>query len=241
MHRFFITPEELQPAEITFSAARSRHIARELRLKIGERCVVLDNQGGEFLVELTRVDSDECNARVIQKTIAEEPSIMLMMLLSLTHRDKFEWMLQKCTEIGASVFQPVITSRSMVQRKPEAEGKYERWRMIIQEAAEQSGRGKLPDLLPVEKLDAAVINTARDYDLCLIPWEREQVTSFKAALRGKQARSVAVFIGPEGGFAEDEVRHAVEAGFTPVTLGKRILRMETAAVAAATLVFHELE
>ena len=163
------------------------------------------------------------------------------MLLSLTQREKFEWMLQKCTEIGASAFQPVITSRSLVPNSKEAETKYERWRMIIREAAEQSGRGRLPDLLPAATLTEAAENTARSYGLCLIPWEGEKKTSLKDALVGNAPDSVAVLIGPEGGFSEEEVQQAINAGFKPVTLGKRVLRMETAAMVTAALVFHELE
>ncbi len=188
MHRFFITPEEQIADEIVFSPVHARQIARVLRLKAGERCVVLDNRGSELTVELTQVDKDGCTARVIERTAAEEPRTRLLMLLSLTQREKFEWMLQKCTEIGASAFQPVITSRSLVQNRKEAEAKYERWRMIIREAAEQSGRGQLPDLLPAAILAEAAENAARSYGLCLIPWEGEKKTSLKDALSGKCSR-----------------------------------------------------
>ena len=139
MHRFFITPEEQIADEIIFSPAHARQIARVLRLKAGERCVVLDNRGSELTVVLTQVGKDGCIASVIERAAAEEPRTRLLMLLSLTQREKFEWMLQKCTEIGAYAFQPVITSRSLVQNTVEVEAKYERWRMIIREAAEQSG------------------------------------------------------------------------------------------------------
>ncbi len=241
MHRFFIDPEEFEGNEVNFSVTHARQIARVLRLKPGQRCVVLDNRGSEMVVELTQVDADRCTAGILERAAAEEPRTKLLMMLSLTQREKFEWMLQKCTEVGAWGFLPVSSSRSLVQHPAEVVGKYERWRVIIREAAEQSGRGRLPELLPPASLGEAAGEVARNYERCLIPWEGEKTNSLKAALTGKTAVSVAVLIGPEGGFSIEEVQHAVSAGFTPVTLGRRILRMETAAVVTAALVLHELE
>ena len=241
MHRFFVNPEELEAEEVVFSAAHARQIARVLRLKAGQHCVVLDNLGSEMMVELTQVGAERCTASVVERAVVEEPRTKLLMLLSLTQREKFEWMLQKCTEVGAAVFLPISSSRSLVQQPGDVVVKYERWRAIIREAAEQSGRGRLPELLPPASLEAAAGEVARNYERCLIPWEGEKTRSLKAVLTGKPVGSVAVLIGPEGGFSEDEVQHAVSAGFTPITLGKHILRMETAAVVTAALVLHELE
>lgn len=241
MHRFFVDPEELQGEQVVFSAAHARQVVRVLRLKAGQRCVVLDNRGSEMVVELTQVEADRCAADIMEKATVEEPKTKLVMLLSLTQREKFEWMLQKCTEVGAATFLPVISSRSLVQHPEEAEGKYERWRSIIREAAEQSGRGLLPELLPPAHLVKAAGDAAKRYQRCMVPWEGEKVRTLKAELAGKAAGSAAVLIGPEGGFSEDEVQQVVKIGFTPVTLGRHILRMETAAVVAAALVLYELE
>ena len=241
MHRFFITPKEQIGDEIVFSALRAKQISRVLRLAAGAHCVVLDNLGNEMLVELTRVSAGDCAGRILETTSAVEPGIKLTMLISLTQREKFEWMLQKCTEIGVSAFQPLITSRTLVQSRQEAEGKYERWLSIIREAAEQSGRGRLPELLPVESLPGVLRTAAQSNEMRVIPWEGELKTTLKDTIHGKQATTVAALIGPEGGFSADEVQQAVEAGFVAVTLGKRILRMETAALVTAALIFHELE
>lgn len=241
MHRFFVNAEEIQGEEVVFLAAQARQIARVLRLKEGQRCVVLDNGGSEMVIELTQVGAERCAGRIVKKTEAEEPTTKLLMLLSLTQREKFEWMLQKCTEVGAAGFQPVITSRSLVQKPAEVETKYERWRAIIREAAEQSGRGRIPELLPPASLVGATEEAARTYQRCIIPWEGEKTRSLKQALTEEPAKSVAALIGPEGGFSDEEARQAVSAGFIPVTLGRRILRMETAAVVTAALVLYELE
>ena len=241
MHRFFIPPENIHADQIEFNGKSAQQIARVLRLKEGDECIALDNLGIEVVGRLERVSPDTCLARVIEKRRADEPRVRLLMLLCLTQREKFEWMLQKCTEIGAAGFLPVISQRSLVQGKTDTLAKYERWQMILKEAAEQSGRGMIPQLLPPANLKEAVMSTRDEYALRLIPWEDEKQTGIKAILgEGKPAR-VAVLIGPEGGFSAEEVQTATQAGFLRVTLGKRILRMETAAVVSAALIFHELE
>ncbi len=241
MHRFFIPPEDIHDDAIEFTGKSAQQIARVLRLKEGEVCVALDNLGSEVTCKLERVSLSTCLASVIEKRKADEPRTRLMMLLCLTQREKFEWILQKCTEIGAASFLPVISQRSLVQKKTDTLAKYERWQMILKEAAEQSGRGLIPQLLPPTHLNEAVMSPRNDYSLRLIPWEDEQQTGIKAVLGQGKPVNVAVLIGPEGGFSSEEVQMATEAGFQRVTLGRRILRMETAAVVSAALIFHELE
>ncbi len=241
MHRFFIPPENIHTDQIEFKGKCAHQIARVLRLKEGDECIALDNLGNEVAGRLEQVSPETCLARVIEKRRADEPRVRLLMLLCLTQREKFEWMLQKCTEIGAAGFLPVISQRSLVQGKTETLAKYERWQMILKEAAEQSGRGMIPQLLPPANLKEAVMNTRDEYALRLIPWEDEKQTGIKTMLREGNPAQVAVLIGPEGGFSAEEVETATDAGFLRVTLGRRILRMETAAVVSAALIFHELE
>lgn len=241
MHRFFIPPENIHTDHIEFNGKCAHQIARVLRLKEGDECIALDNLGNEVAGRLEQVSPETCLATVIEKRRADEPRVRLLMLLSLTQREKFEWMLQKCTEIGAAGFLPVISQRSLVQGKTETLAKYERWQMILKEAAEQSGRGMIPQLLPPANLKEAVMNTRDEYALRLIPWEDEKQTGIKTMLREGNPAQVALLIGPEGGFSAEEVETATDAGFLRVTLGRRILRMETAAVVSAALIFHELE
>jgi 16S rRNA (uracil1498-N3)-methyltransferase len=242
MHRFFVLPEEIQNDEVHFSANASRQISRVLRLKEGERVIVLDNSGYEMQTDLGEIDETGCTGRVISREFCKaEPRAELLMILSVTQREKFEWMLQKCTEIGASAFQPVITSRSLSQKKTDMISKYPRWKMILKEAAEQCGRGIIPKLLDVGMFDEIIGNVTKEYPLCLIPWEGEHQKNLDDLLTDRNLRKIAMMIGPEGGFSEAEVEQASRAGFHPVTLGKRILRMETAAVVAAALVLHETE
>lgn len=242
MQHFFVLPEEIQGDRVHFSMTTSWQIARVLRLKAGEKVLVLDNSGFELHTELLVVHESESVGRITQRLICEsEPKTRLLMILSLSQREKFEWMLQKCTEVGAAAFLPIITSRSLIQKTSDAEAKYPRWKMILKEAAEQSERGKLPELLAPTLFEECIQKIPQEYSLCLIPWEEERDRSLKMVLGEKTGEKIAVMIGPEGGFSQFEVELAVRAGFEAVTLGKRILRMETAAVVAAALVLNEVE
>ena len=236
MHRFFVPLESISAERVAFPAETARQMARVLRLPPGRRVIALDGLGNEFEVELEQVDSTAATGRIVERRTAQnEPRASLRLFLCLTQREKFEWMLQKCTEAGASGFVPVISDRSLVRSVDE--GKLERWRKILREAAEQSGRGRIPGLFaPVPLRDVR----PESGETGLLLWEGEQVRTLREALApAPHPLRAAALIGPEGGFGEDEARAAQSAGFAPVSLGRRILRMETAALAAVLLVLHE--
>ena len=240
MNRFFLPPSSIQAGRVHFSESVSRQIMQVLRLKPDARVVVLDGTGKEYLVRLIDLSVHETLGEIESESLsAGEPKTQLTLYLCLTQREKFEWMLQKCTEVGASCFVPVISSRSLVQDAKEVINKYERWQRILQEAAEQSHRGKVPTLEPPLPFEQALKAAARINSCKLIPWEEEKSLSLKEALQTHPADEVCLLIGPEGGFSKEEVAQAQSAGFLSVTLGKRILRMETAAVVASALVLYE--
>ena len=240
MHRFFLSPESIRDGCVHFSEAISRQITQVLRLKLDTRVIVLDGLGNEYQVRLVDVSAQSTEGEIESAAIAGgEARTRLTLLLCLTQREKFEWMLQKCTEVGACRFIPVISSRSLVQETKETTSKYERWQRILQEAAEQSHRGKIPLLeLPLRFENA--VKLGEQSEVCkLIPWEEEKSVSLKTALQESDSDEVMLLIGPEGGFSKEEVAQAQAAGFVPVTLGERILRMETAAIVASALVLYE--
>ena len=240
MNRFFLPPSSIQAGRVHFSESVSRQIMQVLRLKPDARVIVLDGAGKEYLVRLTDLSAQETLGEVESESLSTgEPKTQLTLYLCLTQREKFEWMLQKCTEVGASCFVPVISSRSLVQDAKEVINKYERWQRILQEAAEQSHRGKMPTLEAPLQFEQALKAAARINSCKLIPWEEEKSLSLKEALQTHPAGEVCLLIGPEGGFSKEEVAQAQSAGFLSVTLGKRILRMETAAVVASALVLYE--
>jgi 16S rRNA (uracil1498-N3)-methyltransferase len=235
MNRFFLPPEAIQSDQVSFPGDISHQITRVLRLQPGDVVTVLDNQGAEYLVELANIDPKGVRGVIIkQSPIDREPPLHLSLYICLTQREKLEWILQKCTETGVADFIPVVSSRSLVSDQSGVAKKVERWQRIVREAAEQSGRGRLPVIFPAMKYEDALQHGGSSHQRCLIAWEMEGSQSLTSALEGLDGdERVALMIGPEGGFSDDEVQVARESGWNSFTLGKRILRMETAAVVAS--------
>ena len=244
MQRFFLGSERIQAGKVCFNVEISRQIRRVLRLNPGDEVIVLDGQGNSHTVNLIDVNLEESTGIVLESRNSEgEPVCQVRLYMALTQREKFEWILQKCTELGVTGFTPLITERTIVRKTSSAKQKTERWEKILREAAEQSRRGLIPRLAEPLRFAEVVIQACNQNDVTLLFWEGEQEQSIRKVLSGLDFAhgvvSVGLLIGPEGGFSEDEVQEATQAGCFPVTLGKRILRMETAAVAAAALVLYE--
>jgi 16S rRNA (uracil1498-N3)-methyltransferase len=245
-HRFFLPADCFIGGVVYFPMEITHQIKHVLRLEPGQVITVLDNLGSEYEVKLKQIDAPSANGDIISQRLAvSEPGVYLALYLGLTQREKYEWMLQKCTEVGACSFTPVVTRRSLVQDLGGVKKKYDRWERILCEAAEQSGRGLIPELHPPVNFNEAVLEASRTSALILLPWEEEHLTNLIQAFRGidlsniKKPR-IACFIGPEGGFDAEEVDFACKSGAVLVTLGPRILRMETAAVVATALILHEM-
>lgn len=240
MHRFFVPPASITNDQVTFPQEISRQMNLVLRLKPGASVIALDGLGNEYTVLMQDVNSANAVGSVTGSGFTSaEPKTHLTLLLCLTQREKFEWILQKCTEVGVSAIIPVISSRSLVQSSRDVESKSERWQRILREAAEQSHRGKVPVLKAPMKFNDSLRLEEISHDLCLIPWEEEKADGIREALQRDTVSNVTLLIGPEGGFSADEVSAAIKSGFLPVSLGPRILRMETAAVTAAAIVLYQ--
>ena len=233
--------------KVTFQGEMAHQIKHVLRLRVGQAVVVLDNRGSAYDVTLETVEGPEVAGRITARRAAGgEPRTWLHLYLGLAQREKFEWMLQKCTEVGACAFTPLITSRSLAQGRDEAAKKYPRWESILREAAEQCGRGRIPELRPPLLFKEAIQETANRNQLSLLAWEGEHDLFLKQALHEiknnpETSPRLACFIGPEGGFSEEEVSLARSNGLIAVSLGERILRMETAAVVATALILYEMK
>jgi len=247
IHRFFITPDQIQNEIIILSGDQARQISGVLRLREGDQIYVLDNSGWRYEVKLLTADSVQVVGSIVTKQIESgEPTVNLTLYQSLLKQDKFEWILQKGTELGITSFVPIITQRSIVRQTSIRENKLARWQRIVTEASEQSGRGQIPVLSQPIPFKTALSRTSEN-DLALIPWENEKGKNITASLaksttdpRVHSLSSLALFIGPEGGFTEEEIIDASSAGIIPVTLGPRILRAETAAIVATALILQEL-
>lgn len=245
MNRFFVSKSDIQGEQVILGADQSHQICNVLRMKPGNRIVVLDNTGFEYEVVLTGLAKDGVTGRIESRQAgAGEPHAELTLYQSLLAREKFELVLQKCTEVGVSRFVPVITQRSLVRDADSVTPKkLTRWRRIITEAAEQSHRSKIPELAGPMRFESAA-HELNAFDRSLIASTHERETTLQKALHSgneKNPKTIALLIGPEGGFTDQEVSEAVEAGGAPVSLGPRILRTETAAIVTAALILHELE
>jgi 16S rRNA (uracil1498-N3)-methyltransferase len=221
----------------------THQIRRVLRLKDGDRVLVLDNEGWIYETTLQLSVSGSVEGVIVKRDPAKgEPSNQLSLYIGLTQREKFEWILQKGTELGVTHFVPFISERSLVQKIEQGEKKTQRWQKILCEAAEQCRRGKIPQLENALSFSAAVTQAIAQHDCCIIPWEDERQTSLRMLLEqsGMNPARMALMIGPEGGFSSAEVQFAKQHGFWGVTLGPRILRMETAAIAAAAMIQYHM-
>jgi len=244
MHRFFITPAQRAGQTVRFNDEQAHQLRRVLRARPGERVFVLDGAGWQAEITLDEVSAGRVVGRITAESAAGgEPVIRLTLFQSLLKREKFEWVLQKGTEVGVAVFAPVITRRGLVRGDEVGPEKLDRWRRIVKEAAEQAGRGALPELRPPVTFAAATVEAAARgeaaHDRALLAWEGDG-QPLREVLRGAAGGRVALFIGPEGGYDPAEVAQAEACGITPVTLGRRVLRTETAAIVGAALVLYEL-
>jgi 16S rRNA (uracil1498-N3)-methyltransferase len=236
MNHFFIDPAFITNSKIQFPDDVSHQIARVLRLKTETTVVVLDNLENQYEVKLVEINARQCIGEILnQNTINTEPDHRLHLYIALTQREKFEWILQKCCELGVSIFTPVLTDRSIVTSVDDYQKKKERWHRILKEAAEQSRRGKIPVLNDPIDFEKATNCPAQ---LKLIAWEGESETKITEILFNAVESDIVLMVGPEGGLSEKEIHIAKEKGWKTFSLGKRILRMETAAIVASALVLH---
>jgi 16S rRNA (uracil1498-N3)-methyltransferase len=242
-HRFFVPPESISQNKVTFGAAHVHQLCNVLRMRAGARVIVLDDSGLEYEVELTQVGRNTVTGHICaQRATQAEPHLRLTLYQGTLKGDRFEWILQKGTELGASAFVPVLCERSVSRDIKRVGGKRPRWERIIREAAEQSHRGRLPRLAAPLSFDRACQESVRENNLSLLLWEEATQESLSGVLRsfsGDLAR-VALLVGPEGGFASHEVAQARRHGIGVVTLGPRVLRAETAAIVSAAIVMSEL-
>ena len=249
MHRFFVSPDTFERQPVVLTGDQAHQVRRVLRMRLGERAVLLDGRGWAYEGLLIAVNDADVRFQVSQRwQESGEPRTQITLLQAVLKGERFGWVLQKGTEVGVSAFMPVICERNVVDDMEAIEDKRERWERIIQEAAEQSGRAFLPQLLPAQLFQQAaqpglLTNGAgASPPLRLMLWEGEKEASLSDTLTGCNFASgarIQVLIGPEGGFTEEEVRLARSYGIRTITLGPRILRADTAGVVAAAIILHE--
>ncbi len=244
MHRFFVPPEWLNEKSFSLTGDLAHQLSRVLRMRPGERIILLDNSGRAYVAELDRVTPSQCHAHILSVSHPEtEPHTRIMLYQAVPKAQNFDWVLQKGTEIGIETFVPLVTHRCVIQDLERiTEHKMERWRRIIKEAAEQSGRVRLPQLMQAKSF-SQVCKAPPTGALALVLSLTEKAPSLRHILKNKTTsnpKEVRLYVGPEGGFTTDEVHDAVETGLQPVSLGPRILRTETAPLVASAIILYAL-
>lgn len=241
-NRFFVSESGFEGDLVRLGAEQAHQVCHVLRLRAGDGIVVLDGAGSEFDVTLTTVGGHEAVGRIVGKRqTTGEPGVQIALFQGLLAREKFEWVLQKGTEVGVSRFVPVQTERTLLRAKHVDDKKLVRWQRIVTEAAEQSHRGRVPQIEEAITWPQA-LSQLGGFDRALIASTSGETLALNDALRpdGKTPGSIALLIGPEGGFSDTETAQARDSGAVAVTLGPRILRTETAAIVAPALVLHIL-
>ncbi|MBQ7161338.1 MAG: 16S rRNA (uracil(1498)-N(3))-methyltransferase [Clostridia bacterium] len=228
MQKFFKNSRDIEQNEITLDGADARHICYSLRMAEGEKIVVCDGEGTDCLCRLVRLTGDSVTAEVLERRPSDtEPPYRAVLYQALAKGDKMDYIIQKATEFGVAEIVPFESARCIARIKEGgAEKKTARWQRIAEEAAKQCGRGRIPRIsAPVEFRQAVGLAASED-GRAFICYENERTRSI--AEIESAAEVYSFFIGPEGGFEEEEVRFAETAGVIPVGLGNRILRCESA-------------
>jgi 16S rRNA (uracil1498-N3)-methyltransferase len=242
MPRFFIKPEDIQGGNIIITGEDVNHIRNVLRLRQGEELVLSDGKGTDYTVVLERFDPGSIVSAITgSRKNASEPQIEVTLFQGLPKSDKMDFIIQKGIELGVNRIVPVLTERTVVRidNPKDADNKVTRWQRIALEAAKQCSRGRVP-IVEHPVIFPEALKLAEEAQLRLIPYEKETGSGLKQYLKNRNFSRIAVFIGPEGGFSEKEVEKAILAGISPITLGPRILRTETAGIAVLSILMYEL-
>jgi 16S rRNA (uracil1498-N3)-methyltransferase len=245
MHRFFVPPELLKTikCDIVLPKDLAHQVRDVLRLNSGEQLLLLDDSGDEILATVAKTNKTSVEVYLHERRPGKsEPAVRIMLYQGLLKSTRFEWILEKGTELGVSIFSPIVFRRSSTGLEEAGATKLQRWQRIIQEAAEQSGRSHLPELLPIRPFTHA-LSTIPTNALAIMPWEEEHTLTLHDVLSTIQLSPITVvlFIGPEGGLMREEITLAQQHGVQIVTLGSRILRAETAALATVANVMYEFD
>lgn len=244
MQHFFVTPDQVKDKEIWIEGSDVNHIKNVLRMKAGEQLEISDGNNRKYLCKAEEFGPEIVRARIVEEyEIDTELPSRIYLFQGLPKSDKMDLIVQKAVELGAYEIIPVEMKRSVVRLdEKKARKKAERWNEISKSAAKQAGRGIVPQVKPVMKYKDA-LDYAGGLDMILLPYELERgMEDTKHVIDGiKPGQSVGIFIGPEGGFETEEISLGLTAGARTVTLGRRILRTETAGLTILSILMYHLE
>lgn len=241
MPKFFVPKESIENNIAKIEGKDAFHIARSLRMAVGDNIYVSDGEGHDYLAALTYIKDDICTAEILSEGDSAEPKMSITLYMAYPKGDKLETVIQKAVELGVTRIVPFESSRCIKRPKADKVIKQgERLSKIAEEAAKQSGRGIIPEVaLPLSYSE--MLEDAKSSALRLICYEKESDLSIKSLLSREVPESIAIIVGCEGGFSPEEVEEAVNSGCHSVTLGKRILRCETAPLAVLSMILYQYE
>ena len=242
MARFFVLPEKVSGDEIMIDTEDVSHISRVLRLQVGDEIEICDTCGYDYHSRIEEIQKNAVRCRVLSKAKSDsEPALKVTLYQGLPKGSKMDYIIQKTTELGITRIVPCEMSRCVVKLEDRKEKKTERWRKIAEEAAKQSGRGIIPEIsMPMTFHEA--LEDMKNAEILFAPYECEEDQTLRSVIsRRKEGRTAAFIIGPEGGFDPAEIEAIQKCGIPAVTLGKRILRTETAGEAVLAMIMYEFE
>ncbi len=241
MPKFFAPRENITDTQITIDSEDAKHIKKVLRIGVGDTVTICDGAGIDYTAKISEIDEKSVICDIVESYKCNtEPGIKVTLFQGLPKASKMDYIIQKNTELGICEITPVSMSRCVVklENKKAEEKKTERWQKIALEAAKQSGRGIIPTVNMPLTFDE-VVRSVKEYDLVFAPYECEEETRLRDVVEAHpEAKNIAFIIGPEGGFDPNEIEKLKESGIKTVTLGKRILRTETAAEAVISMLMY---
>lgn len=245
MRRFFIEPEAIQEDSVILGGEIAHHIGKVLRLNQGDIVTVCTGDGAAYVVELQQFRKESVTGVIVDRVEQQrETNVELVLYQGMPKADKLEMIIQKCTELGVSAVIPVETGRSVVRLDSgKAEKKLERWQKIAHEASQQSKRVTVPKVGPYLKWNACLEQLQQSEGITIVFWEDEQTYGLKEVLNKlpEKPGRINLVVGPEGGLSETEVEQLRQAGAVSASLGKRILRTETAGMAGVSMILYQYD
>lgn len=243
MAKFFVDRQAIENDYILIKGTDVNHIKNVLRLNTDKEILINDRQGNDYKCIISKIDTDVIYAKIEQVIKCEtEPAVETVLFQSLIKGEKMEFVIQKSIEIGVTKIVPICTERCIVKIESDKkmQNKLDRWNKIAESAAKQSKRGIIPEVGSPILFKEAIVSARDNLEISCIPFENEHTHHIKTFLRSSSYQSIGVFIGPEGGFTQEEIIFARQENILPITLGRRILRSETAGLVVLANIMYEM-
>lgn len=241
MSKFFVNQNQIKGSFVEIIGEDAYHISNVLRCKLGEKLTVSAENSLDYICKISKFEKDTVILDIIDCIGNEsEPNLKITLYQALPKSEKMELIIQKCVEIGVDCIVPIKTDRCIVKLNGKEDKKLDRWNKISEAAAKQSKRGKIPKVKNILSFKEA-LKDCQSLGQAIIPYENEKVNTIKSFSKNFKGDSIGIFIGPEGGFTENEINLATQNNILPITLGNRILRTETAGLFTSIILLYEME